>query len=80
MTERSQVQRLLTSMCGQKQGDNKKIGKPEYQVYPSSVFNRKNYPDYTVFLQVFEEGLHPVSAPYPDTLQRSPEPTLPGVH
>jgi len=33
-----------------KQGDNKKIGEPEYQVCPSSDFDRESNTNNTVFL------------------------------
>jgi len=63
-----------------KQGDNKKIGKPDYQDYPSSHFGYKVNPSQTVFLQIFKEDLHPTSASRPRSFQRLPGPALPGVH
>jgi hypothetical protein len=62
-----------------KQGDNEKIGEPEYQVYPNSSIGCELDSDFTVFLQIFKEDLYPASTSRSRSLQRLPEPALSGI-
>jgi hypothetical protein len=53
-------------------GDNKEISEPEYQVYPSSHFNRKVNSSQSMFLKIFKEGLYPTPTARPDFVQKFP--------